>query len=61
MYVIKDPHGQTRSPASSDQYFHLKFVLFCDILKSFDVRTDVCTDNLCENNFHYLGRPNGSI
>ena len=34
--VINDPLGQTQSLASSDFYFILKFVLFCDILKSGD-------------------------
>ena len=31
---INDPLGQTHSPTSSDCYSRLKFVLFCDILKS---------------------------
>ena len=35
--VMNDPLGQTHSPASSDHYFHLKFVLLYDILK---IRTD---------------------
>ena len=28
-----DPLGQTHSPASNDHYFHLKVVLFCEILQ----------------------------
>ena len=43
--------GQTHSPARSDHYSHLKFVLFFDILKSgegrTDVRTNVQTDGQC--------------
>ena len=37
--VINDPLGQTHSPTSSDLYFHVTFVLFCDIL---DGRTEIC-------------------
>ena len=37
-------------PTSSDHYFHATIVLFCNILKSGDGRTD---GNLCENNDHY--------
>ena len=37
MCAIYDPLGQTHSPTSSD---HLKVVLFCDILKSGDGRTN---------------------
>ena len=40
MSAINDPLGQTHSPASSDHYSHLKVVLFCEILKSPDGRTD---------------------
>ena len=39
MYAINDPLGQTHSPASSDHYSHLKFVLFREILKSWEERT----------------------
>ena len=35
-----DPLGLTHSPASSDHYSHLRVVLFCEILKSGDRRTD---------------------
>ena len=34
MCVINDPLGQIHSSASSDHYSHMKFVLFCEILKS---------------------------
>ena len=34
--VINDPLGQTHNPAGSDHYFHLKIVLFREILKSGD-------------------------
>ena len=48
--IINDPLGQTHSPTScSDHYFHATFVLFRDILKSGDGRTD-------ENNDHYWTR-----
>ena len=39
MNAIHDPLDQTHSPASSDHYSRLNFVLFCEILKSADVRT----------------------
>ena len=48
--VINDPLGQTNSHASSEHGFRLKFVLFCEILKS----GDGWTDNMCENNDHWL-------
>ena len=48
--VINDPHGQTHSPSSIDHYFHATFVLYCDILNSWDGRTD---GYLCEFNDHY--------
>ena len=48
--VINDPLGQTHSPTSSEHYFHTKFVLFCDILKCGDGRTD---GNMYKNNYHY--------
>ena len=38
--VINDPLGQTHSPTSSDHYFQATFVLFCDILKSGDGRSE---------------------
>ena len=40
MSAINDPLGQTNSPAGSDHCSHLKVVLFCEILKSGDGRTD---------------------
>ena len=40
MCAINDPQGQTDSPASSDHCSHLKVVLFCEIFKSEDGRTD---------------------
>ena len=43
MCAINDPLTQTLSPASSDHYSHLKIVLFCEVLKSEDGRTDVRT------------------
>ena len=52
MCVINEKLGQTHSPASSDRYFHLRFVLFCEILKSGDERTDGSTDTTCENSDH---------
>ena len=39
--VFNDPLGQTHS---GENYFHLKFILFCEILKSGDGRTD----DMCE-------------
>ena len=36
--VIKDPRGQTHSPAGNDHYSHFKVLLFCDILGG---RTDI--------------------
>ena len=47
--VINDPLGQTHNPTGSYHYFHSTFVLFCDILKTGDERTDVT----CENNDHW--------
>ena len=44
MCAINDPLGQTHSPASSDHYFRLKVILFSEILKSEDGRTDEQTD-----------------
>ena len=40
MCVINDPLGQIHNVASSDHYSHLKFVLFCEILKSGEGRMD---------------------
>ena len=48
MSVINDPLGQTHSPASSDRYSRLKFVLYCEIMKSGDERKDGRTDNTCD-------------
>ena len=45
-WVINDPLGQVHCPASSDHYFHVKFVLFYEIL-------NLRTDNTCENSDHY--------
>ena len=45
MCVINDPLDQTHSPAIGDHYPHLKFVLFCEILKSIDGRTDTTYEN----------------
>ena len=45
--VINDPLGQTHSLASSEHCFH--FVLFCQILKSGNERTD----NMYKNNYPY--------
>ena len=47
--AINDPLSQTQSPASSDLYSHLNFVLFIEILKN----GDRCTDTTCENSDHY--------
>ena len=67
MRVIKDPPGQTHSPARSDHYSHLKFVLFCEMLKSGYVRTDNSCDfekwdgqTLCIKIFTSTGRDCGS-
>ena len=38
--VINDPLSQTHGLASSEHCFRLKFVLFCQILKNVDGRTD---------------------
>ena len=38
--IINDPIDQAYSPASSDHYFHLKFIFLCKIFKSGDRRTD---------------------
>ena len=43
--VINDLPGQTHNPASSDNYSHLKIVLFCATLKR--------TDDMYENSDHY--------
>ena len=43
MCVINDPPSQTHSPAYSNHYSRLKFVLLCEILKSMDGRTDGLT------------------
>ena len=48
MCVINDPLGQTHNPTSSDSNFQVTFVVFCDILKGGDGRTD----NTRENNDH---------
>ena len=47
--TVNDPLGQTPIHASSDHYSYLSFVLFCEILKSGDGRTD----NSWENSDHY--------
>ena len=47
--AINDPLGQTYSRVSSNHYSHFKFVLFCEILKNVDGRTDPT----CENSDHY--------
>ena len=56
MCAINDPSGQTHSPASNDHYSHIKFVLFCEILKSGDgwpnvqtprVKIVITTDSDC--------------
>ena len=49
MCAINDPLGQTHSPASSDHYSRLKFVLFCDNMEKWG-RT---YGNMWENNDHY--------
>ena len=36
--IINDPLGQIHCPASNDHYIHLKFVLFCKVLKIGDER-----------------------
>ena len=47
--VINDPLGQTHSPpAGSDHHFHLKIILFLEILKSGNGRMD-----MGENSDHY--------
>ena len=43
MRVIDDPLGQTHSPASIHHYSRLNYVLFCELLKSGDGRTDRTT------------------
>ena len=40
MCVINDLLGQTQSPVSSYNYSQLKVILFCEILKSGQGRTD---------------------
>ena len=40
--VINDPLGHTHRLTSSDHYFYATFVLFCDVLKNGDVRTETC-------------------
>ena len=52
MSAIKDPLGQTHSPASSDRFFYLKVVLFCEIMKSGD-RMDGLTGTDVKNRDHY--------
>ena len=49
--VINDPLSQTHNSASSDQYFRLNFVLFCQILKS--------VTTWWGNSDHYTGRDRG--
>ena len=68
MCAINDPLGQTHIPFSSDRYSHLKFVLFCEILKSGDERTEVrtevqtkCATIVIPILTLTLGRPRGSI
>ena len=39
--VVNDSLGQSYSQTNSDHHFHLKFVSFCEILKSWHRRTDV--------------------
>ena len=58
MCVIKDPLGQTHSTSSSDHYSHLKFVLFCEILKRGDGRTDGRTDGLWVGLVDQIGNVN---
>ena len=57
MCVINDPLSQTHSPASSNHYAHLKFILFCEILKSGDGRTvglaEGIIDDTCPVSFVY--------
>ena len=53
MSAINDPLGQTHSPARSDHYSCLNFVLYRETLKSGDGRTDGPTDNTCESSDHY--------
>ena len=52
MRVINDPLGQTHRDcfSSSDHYYCLSFVLFCEVLKSGEGRTY----NTCENRYHSL-------
>ena len=40
MCAINDPFGQTHSLASSDNYYHLKVLLFCEIFKIGDGHAD---------------------
>ena len=54
--VINDPLGQTHSPTSS--YFQTTFVLFYDILKSGDGRTDILTETCAK--IMTVGRQSGS-
>ena len=41
---VNDPLGQTHRPASKDHYFQLKIILFCEILKSGNVMTNLQTE-----------------
>ena len=43
MCAINDPLGQINSPASSDHWYHLKCVLFCENLNSGDGRANIRT------------------
>ena len=63
MCVINDPLGQTHSSVSSDYYFHLKFVLFCEIYKSGDGKMDVQTQRvkIMIPTVRDCGLPNGSL
>ena len=59
MCDINDPLGQSHSPASSDHYSRLKMVLFCEILKCRDGRTDGQTTR-AKIVITTVGRPRGS-
>ena len=50
---MHDPLGLTHSPASSDHYSHLNFVLFCEILKSGDGRVPRTYRQHVRNSDHY--------
>ena len=63
MCVINDPFGQNHSPASSDNYSHLKFVLFRKILKRKNGREDIHTSRvkiMITTPAIIEGRPSGS-